>query len=76
MNIDKEIGNFLQKERRVFEKGKGKLSPSLEEETKKIRKEGIENIKTRQNQWKKNWKERRKELKIACHNINSLKTRE
>ena len=72
MNTDEEIGNFLQKKRRAFEKRKRKLSSSLEEEMKKIRKKGIENTKTRQNQWK----ERRKELKIACHNINGLKTRE
>jgi len=73
-NTDKEIEAFLQKERRMFEEKEKEASPYLREKKRKATKK-VDNTELRQEQLKEKWKERRKEIKIACHNINGLKTK-
>ena len=73
--MDKEIENFLRKERGVFENRDQEASPSLNEEKKKNTKVEATTIETKQKQLKEKWKEGKKEIKIACHNINGLKTK-
>jgi len=75
MNIDKEIREFLQSERKMFEEGRSKRSPYLEEKRSRKGKVEIESAEAEQNQLRKNWKKGRKEIKIACHNVNGLKTK-
>jgi hypothetical protein len=77
MNMDEEIGEFLQNERRSFENRKEKTHPHPKEERSRNRKEKEreEIAKTKQEQLKEKWKEGRKEIKIACHNVNGLKTK-
>ena len=75
MNIDEEIGDFLQSERRLFETRKKEVSLSLKEKENKKGKKRISSRKTMQEELKGKWKEGRKEIKIACHNINELKTK-
>ena len=75
MSIDKEIGNFLQEERRVFEGKERDTSPCLRNLKGKKGKEKAVVAKTRQIQLKEKWKEGKKDIRVACHNINGLKTR-
>ena len=75
MNMDKEIGNFLRNERRIFENRDQEASPSPNEEKKSKERVEATSINTKQKQLKEKWKEGKKELKIACHNINGLKTK-
>src|ERR1043165_9495568 len=66
---------FLQSERRIFERERREISLCLEKEKSRKEKEKEENIKTSSKQLKEKWKEGKKEIKIACHNINGLKTK-
>src|ERR1043165_82436 len=75
MNIDEEIEDFLQGERRAFEEERSYTSPDLNKEKSRKGKEKIEHTKTEQIQLKEKWKEGKKEIKIACHNVNGLKTK-
>ena len=75
MNIDEEIREFLQNEREIFEEGKSKRSPYLEEGRSREEKVETESTEREQNQLRENWKKGRKEIKIACHNVNGLKTK-
>jgi len=75
MNIDEEIEDFLQSERRVFEEERSYTSPGLNKEKSRKGKEKVEHTETEQIQLKEKWKEGKKEIKIACHNINGLKTK-
>jgi hypothetical protein len=75
MNIDKEIEVFLQKERKIFEEEREIRFPCQEEEGDGIGKEEFKNTITRQKLLKEKWKEGKKEIEVACHNINGLKTK-
>jgi exonuclease III len=75
MSIDKEIEEFIQREREVFEDKEKLTSPCQEEGKHKKGKERSENVKRRQELLKEKWKSGRKEIKIACHNTNGLKTK-
>ena len=77
MNIDEEIEEFLQNEKRTFENRRKEIHPHLigKKSIKGKEKEGKRNMKVEQEQLKESWKTGRKEIKIACHNINGLKTK-
>src|SRR6185295_15918338 len=75
MNTDEEIRDFLQSERKKFEEKRRERSSGLGKSEGKERKKKEENTKARQKQLKEKWKEGKKEIKIACHNINGLKTK-
>jgi hypothetical protein len=75
MSIDKEIGDFLQEERRVFEEREKEASPYLRNTKEKKGKEKAVVAKSKQIQLKEEWKEGKKDIRVACHNINGLKTR-
>ena len=59
----------------MFENRDQEASFSLNEEKKRNAKVEATTIKTKQKQLKEKWKEGKKEIKIACHNINGLKTK-
>jgi exonuclease III len=73
--MDKEIENFLRNERGIFKNRDQEASPSPNEEKKSKERVEATSINTKQKQLKEKWKEGKKELKIACHNINGLKTK-
>ena len=75
MNRDEEIRDFLHSERRIFEERNKEKSPNPKETKGKKGKEKAENTETRYKQLKEKWKKGKKEVKIACHNVNGLKTR-
>jgi len=75
MSIDKEIEEFIHKERELFEDKEKPASPCQKEEKDRKRKESLESMKRKQELLKEKWKSGRKEIKIACHNINGLKTK-
>jgi len=75
MNTDEEIENLLRSERRIFERRNSDASSSLNRKEKVKEKEKTASIKTKQTQLKEKWKEEKKEIRIACHNINGLKTK-
>src|ERR1041385_1476367 len=75
MSIDQEIREFLNSERRIFVERNMNTSLGYNEKTRKKRKKKMENIETKHKCLKEKWKQGKKEIKIACHNINRLKTR-
>ena len=77
MNIDEEIEEFLQNEKRMFENKRREIHPHLIEKKsiKEKEKERERNIKVKQEQLKESWRTGRKKIKIACHNVNGLKTK-
>ena len=75
MNIDKEIEDLVQSERRLFEERRKEASLSLKEKESRKEKGKIANERIIQEDLKEKWKKERKEIKIACHNINGLKTK-
>ena len=75
MSIDKEIGSFLRKEREVFEERRKLKWSYQEEEMHNKDKKQLDNAEARPRLLKEKWKEGKKEIKIACHNINGLKTK-
>src|ERR1043165_3742321 len=75
MNIDKKIGDLLRSERRLFEERRKEASLSLKEKESRKGKKKITNERMMQEDLKEKWKKGRKEIKIACHNINGLKTK-
>ena len=75
MNLDREIGDFLQEERKLFEEKERETAPGLKEGKVKKGKGKAEDVETRHKQLKEKWKKGKKEIQIACHNINGLKTR-
>ena len=75
MSIDKEIENFLQEEREVFEERRELETPCRKEEVHSKSKKKLDSTETRQTLLEEKWKDRKKEIKIACHNINGLKTK-
>ena len=76
MNRDEEIRDFLQNEREAFERRRERRSPNPKEEKSRKEKGKIESIEAKQISLKERWrKEGGKDIKIACHNINGLKTK-
>src|SRR5260364_14981 len=76
MNMDREIDEFLQEEKRTFE-NIGEES-SLYPTGKNCRKgKGrVDESQTDQETLREKWRTRgRKELKVGCHNVNGLKTK-
>src|SRR6185295_8146306 len=76
MNIDQEVEEFLHNERRVFEETSREVPSGLNQEKSRNRKgKGkIESMETGE-RLKRKYEEKGKEIRIACHNINGLKTR-
>ena len=75
-NEDKEISDFLQSERRVYERRQIEETPYLQETVSRRTESKKKITRTEKDQLKEKWKqEGRKEFKIASHNINGLKTK-
>ena len=75
-NEDKEISDFLQSKRRVYERRQIEETPYLQETVSRKAESKKKITITGKDQLKEKWKrEGRKEFKIACHNINGLKTK-
>ena len=74
MNIDKEVEEFLQGERRIFKERKEE-TPCQEESRNPSERGKFKSMKIEGKSLKEKWKEGKKELKLACHNINGLKTK-
>ena len=76
INMDEEIDEFLQNEREAFEEGRVRRSPSPKEGKSRKGKEKIGNLEMNQMDLKERWRKKGgKEIKVACHNINGLKTK-
>ena len=76
MEMDEEITNFLQDERRIFEEARSEVTPRPIYINSRKGKGKIENEIILNNKLKEQWRQTgRKEVKIVCHNINGLKTK-
>ena len=75
MNIDQKIEEFLYSERRDFERSNMESSSGHKRETRAKGKEKAVDTETQYKYLKDKWKQGKKEIKIACHNINGLKTK-
>jgi len=77
-NIDKEITDFLQNEKKIYKRTQREKTPYLlENHSRKNKgKEKEPNRARETNKLREEWKQtNRKEFRIAYHNVNRLKTR-
>jgi hypothetical protein len=77
MNVDVEVTDFLQSERIRFERRQTENNlhspPNIRSRKGKEKEKDVEKEKEKlQQKWRQ---EGRKEIKVACHNINGLKTK-
>ena len=75
MSIDKEIKEFLWFEREVFKKRKEAETSCQEEEICNRKTKELKSTEMKQRSLRERWKEGKKEIKLACHNMNELKTK-